>query len=189
MHVVGQLVNIMLGKVIFLKYSYPSSLVVGIVINGIQVQNALINLDVAINVMTKDIMQHLNITNLRPTPTILQLADSLTIKLDGMVEDLVVTLDSWEYLVDFMILSPKATLGGYPIILGRPWLAKKNAFIGCRSREMTILDGMTTESISLYLPAQPQLDLGQPVWSNIWEETNEFNSITYLMAIERDPFL
>lgn len=65
-------------------------------------------------------MHKLNITNLRTTTIVLQLAYSSTVTPDGMVEDFVVTLDSSEYLVDFGILSPKATLGGYPIILGRP---------------------------------------------------------------------
>lgn len=62
-----------------------------------------------------------------------------------------------------MILSPKETLGGYPIILGRPRLATTNAFIGCRSGDMTISDGMTTKKLALYTPTKLQLDLVQPV--------------------------
>lgn len=58
------------------------------------IQNALIDLGVAINVMTKEIMQSLNLAHVRPTHTILQLADSSTIKLDGIIGDIVVTLES-----------------------------------------------------------------------------------------------
>ena len=68
--------------------------------------------------MTKDTMKKLNIEGLRATPTILQLVDSSTITLDGMIENIVVTLDSLDYHEDFMILSPKVNLSGYPIILG-----------------------------------------------------------------------
>ena len=68
--------------------------------------------------MTKDIMKKLKIEGLRATPTILQLADSSTVTPDGMIENIVVTLDSLEYPLDFMILSPKVNLSGYPIILG-----------------------------------------------------------------------
>ena len=68
--------------------------------------------------MTKDTMKKMNIEGLRATPTILQLADSSTITPDGMLEDIVVTLDSLEYPTHFMILSPKFNLYGYPIILG-----------------------------------------------------------------------
>lgn len=65
-------------------------------------------------------MQQLNIVNPRPTTTILQFADSSTIKPDGIVKDIMVTLDSWEYPMDLVIISPKSTIGGYPIILGSP---------------------------------------------------------------------
>ena len=56
-HVVGQLVDIILGKVITPKYSDPGSPVVNVSINGQFVKNALIDLRVAINFMTKDIMK------------------------------------------------------------------------------------------------------------------------------------
>ena len=87
--------------------------------------------------MTKDTMKKLKIEGLRPTPTILQLADSSTVTPDGMIENIVVTLDSLEYPIDFMILSPKVNLSSYPVILGRPWLATCNANISCRSENMT----------------------------------------------------
>ena len=68
--------------------------------------------------MTKDTMRKLKIEGLRATPTVLQLADSSIITPNGMIEDIVVTLDSQEYLADFMILSPKVNLSSYPVILG-----------------------------------------------------------------------
>ena len=68
--------------------------------------------------MNKEVMCKLNIIGLRKTPTTLQLADSSTIVLDGMLEDVIVTLHSWDYPVDFVVLSPKTSIGGYPIILG-----------------------------------------------------------------------
>ena len=86
-------------------------------INGQFVKNTLIDLGASINVMTKDTMNKLKIEGLRATPTVLQLVDSSTITLDGMIENIVVTLDSLEYLADFMILSPKVNLSSYPIIL------------------------------------------------------------------------
>ena len=68
--------------------------------------------------MTKDTMKKLKIEGLRATPTILQLANSSTVTLDGMIEDTILTLDSLEYTTYFMIMSPKVNLSGYPIILG-----------------------------------------------------------------------
>ena len=62
-------------------------------------------------------MCKLNIIGLRQTPTILQLENSSTIIPDGMLDDFIVTLHSWEYLVDFVVLSQKKSTGRYPIIL------------------------------------------------------------------------
>ena len=109
--------------------------------------------------MTKDIVKKLKIEGLRATPTILQLADSSTITPNGMIENIVVTLDSLEYLANFMILSPKVNLSSYPVILGRPWLATIDANISCRSRTMTISNGQATNKFDLYPLAQPQLYL------------------------------
>ncbi len=71
-----------------------------------------------VTTMTKELVSKLSIIGLRKTPTILQLADSSTIIPNGMLEDVTITLHSWEYLVDFVVFSPKISTLGYPIILG-----------------------------------------------------------------------
>lgn len=83
----------MLGKLITSKYSNPSSLVVDVSINGQSIKNSLIDLGADINVMTKDTMKKLKIEGLRATPTILQLVDNSTVTPNGMIENIVVTLD------------------------------------------------------------------------------------------------
>ncbi len=188
-HVVGHLVDIMLGKLITPKYFDPGSPVVSVSINGQFVKNALIDLGAAINVMTKETMKKLQIEGLRPTPTILQLADSSTVIPDGMIENIVVTLDSLEYPVDFMILSPKVNLFGYPIILGRPWLAIADANINCRSGNMTISNGQATKQFDLYPPAQPLPDLSTSFWLDLGDEEEEINSIVQLMMLHKKSFL
>lgn len=72
-----------------------------------------------------------------------------------MIEDLIVTLDSLNFPLQFFVMSPRGTLKGYPLILGRPWLATVDACITCRSRKMTISDGAKTKKLTLYSPAQP----------------------------------
>ena len=119
----------MMGKIVIPKYLDPGNPVVKIHINGIEIQNTLIDLGAAINIMSRQIMDKLKLPNLLFTPTLLQLADKSMIKPDGVIEDIPVSLDSWEYPVDFMILTPKNNLGGLPVILGRPWLATSDAFI------------------------------------------------------------
>ena len=53
-----------------------------------------------------------------------------------------------------MVVESKDPSKGHPIILGRPWLATANSFIGCRDGETTILNGLSTQRLILYPPTQ-----------------------------------
>jgi len=75
-------------------------------INGIEIPNTLIDIGAAINIMSKQVMDSLRLPNNQFTPTLLQLADRSVIKPDGVLEDVCVSLDSWEYPIDFMVLTP-----------------------------------------------------------------------------------
>ena len=81
--------------------------------------------------MTMETLCSLNIYNMRPTPTILELANRSKVKPEGVVDDVIVSIYSWEYPVDLIIIQPKSNLGGHTLILGRPWLTTFDAFIGC----------------------------------------------------------
>ena len=141
-NVIGQLSDLMLGQVICPKYLNLGSPVVDVHINGTIIPHTLIDLGAAINVMSRDTMLKLNLqSSLRKTSIILQLADRSTVTPEGIVEDVFVSINSWEYPVDFLVLQPKEKLIGYPLILGRPWLANADAYISCRARSMTIKNG------------------------------------------------
>ena len=148
-HLVGKIADIMMGKVTMQNYVDPGSPIVKTHINGVEIPNTLIDLGAAINIMSRQTMEQLKLPNLLFTPTLLQLADRSIIKPDGVLEDISVSLDSWEYPVDFMILTPKSNLGGHLLILGRPWLATADAFISCRSGDMYISDGNSTKKFNL----------------------------------------
>ena len=107
----------MLGKVIFPKYLDHVSPVFDVHIYGVIVPNTLIDLGVAINIMTKETMLKLNLQGtLRKTTTIMQLADQSTVTPEGIVEDVMFTIDSWEYPTYFLVLQPKTMFNGYPLI-------------------------------------------------------------------------
>jgi len=133
-------------------------------IDGIEIPNKLIDLGAAINIMSKQTVNQLKLPNLQYTPTLLQLGDIHVIKPDGVSEDIFVYLGSWEYLVYFMILTPKSNLGGHPLILGRPWLATIDAFISCRSGDMFISDGSSTKKFTLYPPAKTTIEVESEEW-------------------------
>ena len=84
----------------------------------------------------------------------LELADRSWIKLEGVLDDEIMSLDSWEYPVDSFVLKPKSTSGGNPLVLGRPWLATTNTFIGCRLGDMYLPRGDSFKQVSLYPPTK-----------------------------------
>ena len=63
-HVIGYLGELMMGKNLAAKYSEPGSLIVKVQINGIYLSNTQIDLGAAINVMNKQTMDRLGVTNL-----------------------------------------------------------------------------------------------------------------------------
>ena len=77
------------------------------------------------------------------------------------MDDVIVTLTSWEFPVNFMVIQPKL-MEGHPVILGRPWLAIVDAYIGCRNGEMIIPNGLPTEKVTLHHLAQPVVY--NPLW-------------------------
>jgi hypothetical protein len=98
---------------------------------------------------------------LRPTPTILELANKTKVIPEGILDDIIVTLASWEYLEDFLVIHSKDPAKGHLVILGRPWIAITNAFIGCREGEKTIPNGIYIQKLIIYPPAQP-------IMENMW---------------------
>ena len=132
----------MLGRVIFPKYLDLGSPVAYVHIDGIIFPHTLIYLGAAINVMTKETMLKLNLQgSLRNATTLFQLVDISTVAPEGVIEDVMVSVESWEYPNDFLVLQPKTKFNGFPLILGIPWLATADAYISCRVKNMTIKNG------------------------------------------------
>jgi hypothetical protein len=143
-HLVGGLSEYILEQPKLANYGNPGNPVVTITIKEVPIENTLIDLGAAINVMTATTLEQLQLQPLlQPTPTILELANKTRVIPEGILDNVMVTLASWEYLVDFLFIHSKDPTQGHPVILGRPWLAITNAFIGCREGEMTISNGLS----------------------------------------------
>ena len=146
------------------KYIYLGVPLVTININQFSIPNTLIDLGASVNVITMETRHNLSIYNIRPTPTILELENRSKVKPKGVVDDVIVSIDSWEYLVVFIIPQPKSNLGGHPLILGRPRLAATNAFIGCKEGSMIISKENGSKQISLCPPAKSITELEHMSW-------------------------
>jgi hypothetical protein len=141
-HFMGDLSALMSGKTPPVKYGYPVHPTITVQVGKTIIPRVLVDLGATINIMTLETLQLLQLQDeVRDTPTILELVDRSTIKPEGVIEDLSISMESWNYPVDFTVLQPKTKLGGHPLILGRPWLATTDAFISCRSGSMKISNG------------------------------------------------
>ena len=88
-----------------------------------------------------------------------------------------VSINSWEYHADFLVLQPKTKFNSYSLILERPWQATADAYISCRAGNMTIKNGHLSKQLVLYAHAEPSLEHDLPLWLEK-EEQDEVYSIT-----------
>jgi hypothetical protein len=93
----------------------------------------------------------------------IELAGKSVISPAGSLDDVTITLASWEYPVEFLVTySKSSSKPRHPMVLGHPWLATADAFINCRSGEMTISNGTHSQKLVLFPPAQPAQEI--PNW-------------------------
>lgn len=96
--------ELMMGCMHMEKYNDLGNPLVFVQIGDVLVFNVLRELGVAINVMTKQTMDQLGLVHIHPTSTVLELADKSKIKPEGVLDDVIVSLYSWEYPANFIVL-------------------------------------------------------------------------------------
>ena len=93
------------------------------------------------NLLPYSMYKHLGFGELKPTSITLSLADS-SIKIPkGTIEDVLIQVDKFYCLVDFVVLETEPVVVGANhvlIILGRPFLATSNSIINCRNGVMQL---------------------------------------------------
>jgi hypothetical protein len=90
------------------------------------------------------VYQQLGLGELKPTTVILQLADRSIRKPRGIIEDVIIKVDKFFFLVDFIVFDTKPI--PHPerlilVILGRLFLAMANACINYRTGVLEISFG------------------------------------------------
>ena len=71
----------------------------------------------------------------------------------GTIEDFLIQVNKFYYLVDFMVLDTEPVAMGannVPIILGRPLLATYNVIINCRNGVMQLTFGNMTLELNIF---------------------------------------
>ena len=110
-------------------------------------EHALLDLGASDNLIHFNVYKKLGLGELKLTSGTLQLANCSIRESRGNVEDVLVKIEQFYYLVDFIVLDYQLVLHSSvhtPIILGRPYLATANNLINCRNERMQLTCGSMT---------------------------------------------
>ena len=122
-----------------MKYKDPRSPTISVNIGGTCIDKALLDLGASVNLLPYSMYKQLGLEELKPTNITLSLANRSVKIPKGIVKDVLVKVDKFYYLVDFVVLDTEPIASGpnqVPISLGRPFLATANAIINCRNGVM-----------------------------------------------------
>ena len=135
------------------KYKDPGSPTISVNIGGTCIDKALLDLGASVNLLSYSVYKQLGLGELKPTNITLSLADRSVKIPKGIVEDVLVKVDKFYYLVDFVVLDTEPIASGpnhVPIILGRPFLATTNAIINCINGVMQLTFGNMTLELNIF---------------------------------------
>ena len=114
--------NAIIQKKLPHKLKDPVSFSIPCTIGNAVFERALCDLGASINLMPLSIFRRLGLGEAKPTTVTLQLADRSLKHPRGIIEDVLVKVDKFIFVVDFIVLEMEEDKE-IPIILGRPFLA------------------------------------------------------------------
>ena len=135
------------------KYKDPGSPTISVDIGGTCIDKALLDLGASVNLLSYSVYKQLGLGELKPTNITLSLDDRSVKIPKGIAEDVLVKVDKFYYLVDFVVLDTEPIENGpnhVSIILGRPFLATANAIINCRNGVMQLTFGNMTLELNIF---------------------------------------
>ena len=119
------------------KLKYPGSFTIPCAIGNSVFEKSLCDLGASINLMSWSIFKKLKLGEARPTTVTLQLADRSLTHPRGIIEDVLVKVDKFIFLANFIILDMEEDKE-VPIILRRPFLATGSALIDVQNGELRL---------------------------------------------------
>ncbi|GJR62806.1 reverse transcriptase domain-containing protein [Tanacetum coccineum] len=110
------------------KLDDPGKFLIPCILQDLEVYNSLANSGASINLMPLSIYEKLGIGPLKPTRMTLELANQSVTFPTGIAEDVIVKVEKFNFLADFVIVDFEADLR-VPIILGKPFLSTARALV------------------------------------------------------------
>ncbi|XP_070056863.1 uncharacterized protein [Nicotiana tomentosiformis] len=110
------------------------------------------------------------IGEIRSAPISLQLANQITIIPEGIVEDVLVRVDKFVFLVDFIVVKMEENKEA-PLILGRPFLETGRGILDIHDRKLMLRVGEETVTFEMNVEMGARKE--KPVASVEWSEKLE----------------
>ncbi|GJU20128.1 uncharacterized mitochondrial protein-like protein [Tanacetum coccineum] len=123
-----------------LKEKDPGSFTLPCYINNTCFKKVLANLGASVSVMPYLTFTNLGLGELAPTKLIVELADRTIKRPKGIAENVLVGIDRFVFLVNFIVLDMLEDIK-VPLILGRPFLSTAHAKIDVFKRKITLKIG------------------------------------------------
>ncbi|XP_028055277.1 uncharacterized protein LOC114259455 [Camellia sinensis] len=101
------------------------------------IDRALLDLGASVNLLPYSVYEKFGLGELKPTIVTFQLANRSLKVPHGMIKDVLVQVDRFYFLVDFLVLDMEPVASSrkqIPVILSRPFLAMANICINCHTR-------------------------------------------------------
>jgi hypothetical protein len=131
----GEFVSAVVQKNMPLKQKDPGAFTIPCVIGNASFKRTLCDLGASISVMPKHVYDSLSLEPLNKTSIVIQLADRSFVYPLGMIEDVLVKIDSLVIPCDFYILDMEHdscdSSNNTPILFGRPFFKTANTKIDC----------------------------------------------------------
>nr|XP_016452010.1 PREDICTED: uncharacterized protein LOC107776612 [Nicotiana tabacum] len=119
------------------KLDDPGSFTIPCILGGVYLEKALCDSGASINLMPFSIFRKLDLGEMKDIGISLQFANQSTKKPKGIIENVLVRVDTFVFPVDFIVLEMKEC-PNEPIILGRPFLATGRAIIDLHQGQLIL---------------------------------------------------
>ncbi|GJT33696.1 putative reverse transcriptase domain-containing protein [Tanacetum coccineum] len=140
--------SVILLNEIPLKEKDPGSFTIPCIIGNVGINKALTDLGASISLMSYSMFTRLGLGELKPTRMCIELANKTTQYPRGITENVIVKIDKFVFLVDFVVLDIKED-HKIPIILGLPFLAIAHAMIDVFNKKISFKVGNETVTFDI----------------------------------------
>ena len=122
------------------KMKDPGNFTILCTIGKYEFKQALCDSGASINFIPLSVVQRLSLGELTPKEIILQMADRSMAQPEGVLEDVLVKVGKFIFVMDFVVMKMEEETQ-VPLLLGRPFLATRAALIDVQNGELTLRVG------------------------------------------------